>query len=87
MNLIDRLKFAATEGLLIFVKYGLIIILIIISVNYFFRVHQAAINGEQAAIAINEFIKKGWLPEIRNGQVPERTNDNQSSTNPNSVSK
>jgi len=72
MTFIERLKGAAQESVLIAVKWGLIILIILTAVNYVTKIRTAALNGEQAAIAIVEFQKKGWLPQIVNGQVPDK---------------
>ena len=73
-----KLVKAIEEGVLIFVKFGLIIVLIILSIEYALKIKQAALNGEQAAIAINEYQQKGWLPkfpisEKKDEKVPDTT--------------
>jgi len=70
MTFLDRLKIAAQESVLIAVKWGLLIVIILTAVNYVTRIRTAALNGEQAAIAINEFQSKGWLPQFPVPQKP-----------------
>lgn len=60
------------DGLYLLAKYGSIILLIAFALNYFTRINQAALNGEQALIMISELQKKGWIPQLVNGQVPEK---------------
>jgi hypothetical protein len=69
---LDKLKRAGEEGILLLVKYGLIIAFIIFAFKYFLTIQQMAINGQQAAIYLMELQKKGWLPQIINGQVSEK---------------
>lgn len=69
-----KLKRAVEEGLLIFIKYSLVLILAWFAVNYLTRINQAALNGEQAAVAIQMFQQKGYLPQFANGQLPDKTN-------------
>lgn len=77
----EKLKQAAEEGLLLFVKYALVLGLLIFSFNYFTRINQAALNGEQAALMLMELQKKGWLPQLTNGQIPERDANEKISNN------
>lgn len=68
-----QLKKAAEAGLLLFVKWGLVLILVIFAFNYFTRVNQAALTGEQAAIAVRMFQEKGWLPQFTpDGKIPDK---------------
>ena len=55
---------ALGEGLFLFLKYGLIIILILVGLIYYNDMKMKAENGNQAAIAINEYIKNGYLPSF-----------------------
>lgn len=66
---VDRLKEAAQDGILLLVKYGLIIFVIVYVYLFLMQTRQAAINGEQAAMALNEYIAKGWLPKF---PIPEK---------------
>lgn len=63
-SFITRLKCAAEEGILLTVKFGLLFIVILYTVTYLLDIRQMAINGNQAALAINEFQSKGWLPKF-----------------------
>ena len=75
MNYKDRLTEAFKDGLLLFVKWGLLIVAIVYAFTFMLNTRDMAINGQQAAIAINEYIKKGWLPKIINGEVPEKSKE------------
>ena len=68
---LPKLKNAFEEGLLIFIKYVLVIALAFLIVNYATRINQAALNGEQAAIYLNLLQQKGYLPPVQNGTVPD----------------
>lgn len=70
-----KIKLAAESGLLLFIKYGLILLLIYVGINYVTRINQAALNGEQAAIIIREYQIKGYLPSVVNGSIPIKVND------------
>lgn len=67
-GLVESLK----DGLLLLVKYGVLIAAIVYAFNFSMQTRTAAVNGEQAALIINEYIAKGWLPAIQNGQVPTK---------------
>lgn len=66
--LVDAFK----EGLLLLVKYGLIVFLIWYGFNFSLDTRNKASNGEQAAILLLELQKKGYLPQLVNGQVPDK---------------
>lgn len=66
---------ASKEGLYLLVKYGILIAAIIYAFNFSMQTRQAAINGEQAAIAVKMFQDKGYLPQFVNGQVPTKTTE------------
>lgn len=72
MTFLQQLKRALEEGILLLVKYGLIIAAIIYAFNFTMQTRQMAINGNQSAIAIQQLQMKGWLPQFINGQVPEK---------------
>lgn len=59
-----KLRKSAEEGILIAVKWGLIIFLILWSYNYSMNTRNMAANGESAAAAIGEFQRTGWLPKL-----------------------
>lgn len=69
----QRLKRAGEEGLLIFVKWGLVLVLAFLALNYLTSVNSGAANGTNAVIYLNELQNKGWLPKVVNGQVPQNT--------------
>lgn len=52
------------EGLYLLVKYGLIIIVIVYAYVFMMNTYQMANNGNSAAIAINDYIKNGYLPSF-----------------------
>lgn len=67
-QLIENLK----DCLLLLVKWGLLIAAIIYAFNFSLQTRQMAINGEQAAVMILELQKKGYLPKVENGQIPDK---------------
>lgn len=69
----DKLIESLKEGLLLLVKYGLIIILIVYSYLFFMSTYQMSINGNNAAVAIRMFQEKGYLPAFVNGSIPEKS--------------
>jgi hypothetical protein len=68
----ELLKEKFQQGLLLLVKWGLLIAAIVYAFNYSLQTRNMAMNGEQAALAINEFINKGWLPKLANGEAPKK---------------
>lgn len=68
----DQLIEALKEGLLLLVKYGLIVIAIVYSFLFMNQTRDMAINGNNAAIAIKMMQEKGYLPQFVNGQIPEK---------------
>lgn len=66
-----RLKKAGEEGLLIFTKYALVLVLAFLAIQYATSLISGANNGTNSAIYLNELQNKGWLPKVVNGQVPE----------------
>lgn len=69
----DKLIEALKEGLLLLVKYGLIIVLVIYSYLFLMNTYQMSINGNNAAIAIRMLQEKGYLPSFVNGSIPEKS--------------
>lgn len=67
-----RLRYAAEQGLLLFVKYALVVGLIWFSVNAITNVVAGSVNGSNALNYLNEAISKGYLPKTVNGQVPPK---------------
>lgn len=72
MNYKEQFKEALKEGLLLLVKYGLLILAIIYAFNFSLQTRDMAVNGTQAAIAIKSFQQKGWLPQFVNGEAPDK---------------
>lgn len=72
-----RLKKAAEEGLLLFAKYGLLLFLVWLSLNFVNGLIAGSQNGTQSAIYINQLIEKGYLPKAVNGQVPPKEVENE----------
>lgn len=78
----DKLRKAAEEGLLLFAKYGLILALVWLSLNFVNGLIAGSHNGTQSAIYINQLIEKGYLPRAVNGQIPTKEmNDEKTSSN------
>ncbi len=69
---LEQLKQNLSDGILLLVKYGFIIAAIIYAFNFLLNTYRAAANGEQAAMFLQELQKKGYLPQLVNGQVPDR---------------
>lgn len=59
-----RIKEAIEDGIIITVKYGMIILILFYVMNFTMQVYQMSVNGQQAAIAIREFQDKGYLPKF-----------------------
>lgn len=68
-DLIEALK----SGIILLVKYGLIIVAILYAAALANDTRIKAVNGEQAAAAIVQFQKHGWLPAFnQDGTVPDK---------------
>lgn len=74
-DFIFHLKENFKDGLLLLVKWGLLIAAIIYAFNFSMQTRDMAINGQQAAAFLSELQKKGWLPKIENGQIPQKVED------------
>ena len=59
-----HLRVAAEAGILLFVKWGLVVALVLGSVDYLTKVRTMAINGQNAAAAILEYQRRGQLPPL-----------------------
>lgn len=57
----DKLIQALGEGLFLLIKYSLLILVIIYTLNYINNTRQMA---ESSVSAINEYIKNGYLPSF-----------------------
>ena len=70
MNLFrDKLIQALGEGILLSIKYGLLIIIFVFVFNYVSNIKQMIVNGQVAAQLIQEYQTKGWLPKL---PIPEK---------------
>ena len=67
-DVVDNFKL----GILLLVKYSLFIIAIIYAYTFMQNTYFMAQNGQQAAIFLSELQKKGYLPKIENGVIPEK---------------
>jgi hypothetical protein len=66
----SRLKNACEAGILLFVKYALVLGLIYLGINYITNVTAGANNGTAAAMYLNQLQQKGYLPKISpEGQI------------------
>lgn len=70
-----KLKSALESGLLLFAKYGLVLILCYLALAFGSNMLSGANNGTQAALYLNELQQKGWLPKVVNGQIPPKQED------------
>jgi hypothetical protein len=67
------LKSACESGILLFVKYALVVGLIYLGINYITNVNSGAQNGTAAAMYLNQLQQKGYLPKVSpDGQVPAK---------------
>jgi hypothetical protein len=69
----QRMKRAGEEGLLIFIKYFLVVVLAYFALTFGTQLVTGSVNGTQAALYLNELQNKGYLPKVVNGQVPPKT--------------
>lgn len=76
-----KLKAAAEEGLLLFAKYALILLLIYVALNFANGLIAGSQNGTQSIVYINQAIEKGYLPKPVNGLVPPKVENEKTSTN------
>ena len=76
----NRLKRAAEEGLLIFIKWALVITLAYVALQYGTGIISGASNGTNSALYLNELISKGYLPKAVNGVIQPMTNGEQNAT-------
>ena len=72
----QRLKLAMEEGLLIFTKYGLALILAFLALQFLTGIISGSRNGTNSALYLNELITKGYLPKAENGVIPVRGEGN-----------
>lgn len=78
-----KLKKAAEEGLLLFIKYVLVAGLIYISLNMISNIIAGSQNGTSAAVYLNQLQNKGYLPKVgQDGQVPPKMENNDAKITP-----
>lgn len=75
------------DGLYLLAKYGLLIVLIYIGLNFVSGLIAGAQNGTQSAIYINKLIEKGYLPKVVNGEIPPKVEDEKTTNNDNPITK
>ena len=68
----QKLKEAAEQGLLIFVKWGLALVLAFFALNILTNVVSGSTNGTQAILYLKELQDKGYVPKAVNGQIPPK---------------
>ena len=66
------LKKNAEAGLLIFVKWGLALILALLALQFLTNVITGSVNGTNAINYLNQAVEKGYLPKAVNGQIPSK---------------
>ena len=75
MEFKQRLKKATEEGILLFVKYALLVLLVFGALQYFNTLVQGSQNGTQSALYLQQAIEKGYLPKPGpNGLDPKQDN-------------
>lgn len=72
MDFKDRLKQAAESGLLIFVKWGLALILAFFTLQFVTGIISGSNNGTNAVLYLKELQDKGYLPKVVNGTIPPK---------------
>lgn len=72
MSFKDQLIEAGKSGILLFVKYILIVAAIIYAFNFSLNTRQMAESGLNAAVALNKYMSKGYLPQFNNGEIPDK---------------
>lgn len=72
----NKLKKAGEEGLLLFTKYALVIILAYLALLFATNVVSGATNGTQSALYLQELQNKGYLPRVVNGVIPPKEDSN-----------
>lgn len=78
-----KLKKAGEEGLLLFVKYGLVVILAWFALTFVNNLIAGSQNGTTAVMYINEAIAKGHLPKAVNGSIPQKEAEGEKTTSNN----
>ena len=60
----DRIKLAFEDGIILAIKFALVIVIIFFTLNYLTNIVQMSKNGNDAAAALSEYINKGYLPKF-----------------------
>jgi hypothetical protein len=68
----SKAKIAAEAGLLLFIKYALVLLLTYIAFTFGTQIVNGSINGTQSALYLNELQNKGYLPKVVNGSIPSK---------------
>lgn len=67
----SRLKRASEQGLLLFIKYALVLILAYFALLFVTNVVNGSQNGTQSALYLQQLQLKGWLPKVNpDGSIP-----------------
>lgn len=72
----NKLKIAFEEGIFLFAKWGLIIVLAFLTLQYSMNVVSGSQNGTNAILYLQELQNKGYLPKVVNGQIPPKEIEN-----------
>lgn len=68
----SKLKRAMEQGLLLFVKYALVVILSYFALQFGLNIVSGSQNGTNAVLYLKEAQDKGYLPKVVNGQLPPK---------------
>lgn len=71
-DFITKLKSALESGLLLFAKWGLILVLVYITLSMGSNIIAGSNNGTNAILYLNQAIEKGYLPKAVNGALPDK---------------
>ena len=67
-----KLKLALEQGLLISAKWGIVLFLAFLALQFATNVVSGSQNGTNAVIYLNELQSKGWLHKVVNGSIPQK---------------
>lgn len=70
-----KLKSAMEQGLLLFVKYALVLVLTYVALQFGLNIVSGAANGTNAVLYLKEVQDKGYLPKVVNGSIPPKTEE------------
>jgi len=68
-----KLKKAGEEGLLLFAKYALALVLAFFTLQFVTSIISGSNNGTNAVLYLKELQDKGYLPKVINGAIPPKT--------------